>query len=46
MQRNNLGLKIIALILAIVSWFYISGELNKGQPGNSSVPRPPIMPKP
>lgn len=46
MQQGNLGLKIIALILAIASWFYISGELNKNHPRNSAIPRPPIMPKP
>lgn len=26
---NNFWLKVISLILAIVTWFYISGELAK-----------------
>jgi len=26
---NNIGLKLIALILAILTWFYVVGELNK-----------------
>jgi YbbR domain-containing protein len=27
---NNVGLKIMALVLALAAWFYIVGELNKG----------------
>lgn len=27
---KNTGLKIVALIIALVMWFYIVGELNKG----------------
>lgn len=26
---NNSGLKILALIIAVVTWFYITGELNR-----------------
>jgi len=26
---NNLGLKIIALVLAVITWIYVNGELNK-----------------
>ena len=44
---NNPGLKIISLILAIVTWFYISGEL-KGTPVKyyiDNYPKAPVMPK-
>lgn len=26
---HNLALKIIALVLAVITWFYINGELTK-----------------
>lgn len=41
---NNLWLKLISLILAIVTWLYISGELIKTQA--SFYPRPPVISKP
>jgi YbbR domain-containing protein len=41
---NNFWLKLISLILAVVTWLYISGELAKRQAGFYS--RPPVMPKP
>lgn len=28
---HNLGFKAIALILAIITWFYVNGELNKAK---------------
>lgn len=28
---NNLGLKVLSLILAIILWFYIGGELGQGR---------------
>ncbi len=28
---NNFGLKLIALILAILTWLYIFGQLNKAK---------------
>ena len=41
---NNFWLKIISLILAIVAWFYISGELSERQ--TVYYPRPPVMANP
>ena len=29
---NNIGLKLISLVLAIIAWVYIVGELNKATP--------------
>jgi len=29
---NNFGLKVTALILAIITWFYAKGELKKSIP--------------
>lgn len=29
---NNIGLKLIALVLAVITWIYIVGELDKGTP--------------
>ena len=29
---NNMGLKLISLVLAIIAWVYIVGELNKATP--------------
>lgn len=41
---NNFWLKLVSLILAIVTWFYISEELNKRQ--TAYYPRPPVIEKP
>jgi len=41
---NNFWLKIISLILAIVAWFYISGELSGRQ--TAYYPQPPVMANP
>ncbi|MBL7091960.1 MAG: hypothetical protein ISS24_00975 [Candidatus Omnitrophica bacterium] len=41
---NNFWLKVISLILAAVTWFYISGELRKGR--TTHYPRPPVISKP
>lgn len=29
---NNIGLKLVALVLAVIAWVYIIGELNKATP--------------
>ncbi|MBN3038921.1 MAG: hypothetical protein JW869_05835 [Candidatus Omnitrophica bacterium] len=42
--NNNLGLKIVSLVLAVITWFYISGELKTKQ--NRYYPRAPVMQKP
>lgn len=34
---NNLGLKLLALFLAVVTWFYIVVELQKGTPEEREV---------
>lgn len=41
---NNFWLKVISLILAIVTWLYISGELTEKP--DSFYPRPPTISRP
>lgn len=41
---NNLWLKVVSLILAIITWFYIYGELTKRPIGY--YPRSQVVPNP